>query len=258
MNSLFCRHFTLSVLLLGLITFTASCNNQTTETTPSNAIDSALGEENPVFDSGPDTAQPVIFYFEDLGFTLGFDSVFTGKTGYYQHPVNDSIKYTIDRDQMSILDQKITLSYLYEEPKWIVKSIEESRVTTLFINAHNYTEDDETCDFQFPGKQSVQSKYTVLKRLSPEKFSAFSYGYEESDLKSWNLEEIKKVVKANCSSKNSQSILNAKSLTEYPFSPGVTEVVLKINLAASPYANVPKSSSTNKSVYVHFDIIWGD
>lgn len=247
-----------SVLLLGLITLMASCNNQTTETNANIAIDSALGEENPVFDSGPDTAQPVIFYFEDLGFTLGFDSVFTGKTAFYQHPVNDSIKYTIDRDQMSILDQKITLSYLYEEPKWIVKSIEESRVTTLFINPHNNNPENEICEFPFPGKQNIQSKYTVLKRISPEKFSAFNFGYEESDLKSWSLDEIKKTVKSNCSSKSAESILNAKSLTDYPFSPGVTEVILKINLTPSPYIKAPKSGAANKSVYVHFDIIWGD
>ncbi len=258
MNLKSCFQLCTSFMLLTLIVFIASCSNPTTEPASNTEIDSALGLENPVFDSGPDTAQPVIFYFEDLGFTLGFDSVFTGKTGHYQHPVNDSIKFTIETDHLSMLDQKMTLTYLYEEPKWIVKSIEESRVTTLMINYHNYSEDAEICNFKFPGKQSIQSKYTVLKRLSPEKFSPFNFGYEESDLKNWNIDDIKKVVKANCSSQYAESILNAKSLTEHPFSPGVTEVILKVNLTPSPYAEMPKSSTSNKSVYIHFDIIWGD
>ena len=140
----------------------------------------------------------------------------------------------------------------------MVKSIEESRVTTLMINYHNYSEDAEICNYKFPGKQSIHSKYSVLKRLSPEKFSPFNFGYEESDLKNWNLEEIKKVVKANCSSNYAESILNAKSLTDHPFAPGVTEVILKVNLIPSPYADLPKSTATNKTVYLHFDIIWGD
>ena len=258
MNLKSCIQLCTSLMLLTLIVFIASCSNPSNDPVSNTAIDSALGQENPVFDSGPDTAQPVIFYFEDLGFTLGFDSVFTGKSGYYQHPVNDSINFTIEGDHQSMLGQKMTLTYLYEEPKWVVKSIEESRVTTLMINYHNYSEDAEVCNYKFPGKQSIQSKYSVLKRLSPEKFSPFNFGYEESDLKNWNLEEIKKVVKANCSSNYAESILNAKSLTDHPFAPGVTEVILKVNLIPSPYADLPKSTATNKTVYLHFDIIWGD
>ena len=61
---------------------------------------------------------------------------------------------------------------------------------------------------------------------------------------------------ASCSNPSTKSILTAKSLTDHPFAAGVTKVILKVNLILSPYADLPKSTTTKKTVYLHFDIIW--